>query len=96
MSNLLEKEICQENLWELWKASDINLVQLFFPHISSNGDLEKMNSQAPLVFEEYNFSASLAYIFRLEQSDSISLGQRQEYSVQSYFSKNYAEKMRKK
>lgn len=50
---------------------------------------------APLVFEVYNFSVSLAYIFRLEQSDSISLGQRQEYSVQSYFSKNYAERMRK-
>lgn len=45
MRKMLDKETCQENLWELWKTSDINLVHLFFPHISSNGDLETMSSQ---------------------------------------------------
>lgn len=78
MKNLLEKETCWENIWELWKTSDINLVHLFSPQLQQwrcgNDALT-----APLVFEVYNFSVSLAYIFRLEQSDSISLGQRQEY-----------------
>lgn len=75
---MLEKETWQENIWELWKTSDINLVHLFSPQLQqwrSGNDV----LTAPLVFEVYNFSVSLAYIFRLEQSDSISLGQRQEY-----------------
>jgi len=45
--NLLERETCQENPQALWKTSDINLVHLFFPYISSNEGLETMSSQHP-------------------------------------------------
>lgn len=58
-----------------------------------------MSSQQPWYLKHIIFhSAELTYFQTtgLEQSGSISLGQRQEYPIKSYSSKNYAERMRKK
>lgn len=94
MRKFLDKETCQENLWELWKTSDINLVHLFFPHISSNGDLETMSSQhlwnlkciifqsAKLAFSDWNNLT----VFPWDRGKNILYK----------FSTNYTERMRNK